>query len=59
MFFFQYENKILMLMGWITKKHQKFHFFKCKFVTVILFGTMRESFRKIICIVFELRALVC
>ena len=29
----------------------------CKFVTVILFGTMSESFRKIARIVFELRSL--
>ena len=30
---------------------------KCKFVTVILFGTMSQSFRKIVQIVSELRAL--
>ena len=37
-------------------KHQKCFYYK--FVTVILFGTMPESFRKIVPIVFELRALV-
>ena len=46
------------LRGWITKKHQKFNFFKCKFVTFILFGTMSESSIKIVEIVFELCALV-
>ena len=31
---------------------------ECKFVTVILFGTMSESFREIVRKVFELSALV-
>ena len=44
------------LRGWITSKHQKITLFKCKFVTVILFGTIFESSRKIVSIV--LRALV-
>ena len=34
------------------------YIFKYKFVTVILLGTMSESFRKIVRIVFELRALM-
>ena len=48
----------LALRGWITKKPQNIKVFKCKFATVILFGTMSETFRKIVRIVFELRALV-
>ena len=50
--------RVLVSGKWITKKHQKFHFIKCKSVTVILFGTMSKSFRKIVRIVFELRVLV-
>ena len=44
-----------MLKGQKTSKISKKY---SKFVTVLLFGTMAENFRKIIRIVFELRALV-
>ena len=45
------------LRGWITKTIKN-QIFQCRFVTVILFGTMSESFWKIVGIVLELRALV-
>ena len=48
----------VLLRGWITKKHQKFKQKKCKFITIILLGTMSKSFKKIVRIGFELRALV-
>ena len=55
------QNKIHILMdrvrGWITKEHQKLKK-TCKFITIILFGTTSESFRKIVRRVFELRALL-
>ena len=47
-----------VLRDWITKKYQKFPKKVCKFVTAILFGTMSESFKKIVRIAFELQALV-
>ena len=55
-FFYLVSLRDRLLRGWITKKHQ--FFFKYKFVTVILLGTMFESFKKIVRIVFELRALM-
>ena len=38
------------------QKALKISIFECKFVTVILFGTISESFRKIVRIVFELHS---